>query len=668
LNILPSHLQLHNINLEGEALRITLFLILLSYLSPSWASEKETRISSAPTLDPALVEEVSQSKYWLKLLHYKRNWPIGRLQSQLDGPEFFFAPDGNKNPKSELVETIHAFYKSDLKIGRLKQPPQCAFPERLRYLKTRFDLKVPEVPCPHYDEYLTKLKAKSASLVFSSAYPNNPGSMYGHTFLKIRSNQRTDLLDYGISYAAHVGDDSNNFEFIARGLTGGYPGQFSMLPYYAKVNEYIKSESRDLWEYDLNLNEEETQRMIAHLWELETTSWFDYYFFDENCSFQILAALEIAKPDWELATPNLFTIPAETIKKLASIPGAITQIKYRPSLRNKMQHKYEILTGSERSDFFDLIRFRKTPESIASKNSLDAATAYFQYRRQGQDGKLTEEEEKTQKQILLQRSALNRSIDSVNSTVSSSDQEDSNAMQNRPELGHNPTRIGTSSGFFSDSSVTQSTTFFQEFNFKFAYHDLMNNDLGYIPFSHIDFPAVTLRYIPELSKLNIENITAFSLTSLFPLSFLDKKPSWKLTLDYYSPKDFGCIDCHAIRLESGAGTTINLFSPKYIWYTLLTANAEVGSTFQKGYRIGPKLQTAVLFNPIQIYKIRSGITLNTDLWQSDRQSIFYDAFLDQSLSLSQSFELRFRYLTILRTGTYLADNYRETNASLLFYF
>jgi hypothetical protein len=42
-------------------------------------------------------------------------------------------------------------------------------------------------------------------------------------------------------------------------LTGQYPGEYSIMPYYRKVKEYGDFESRDLWEYELNLTPEETR-------------------------------------------------------------------------------------------------------------------------------------------------------------------------------------------------------------------------------------------------------------------------------------------------------------------------------------------------------------------------------------------------------------------------
>src|SRR5690606_5397884 len=107
------------------------------------------------------------------------------------------------------------------------------------------------------------------SLVYSSAYPNNPASMFGHTFLKIESSRKSNLIDTGINFAAYTPKNPNMLAFMFNGVAGGYLGMWSIEPYFTKVNQYVNSESRDLWEYELNLSKEETHHLLMHLWELE---------------------------------------------------------------------------------------------------------------------------------------------------------------------------------------------------------------------------------------------------------------------------------------------------------------------------------------------------------------------------------------------------------------
>lgn len=80
---------------------------------------------------------------------------------------------------------------------------------------------------------------------------------------------------------------------------GGYPGLFALVPYQEKLSEYRSLENRDLWEYRLNLTQAETERMVEHVWELKQIK-FDYFFFDENCSYRLLELLQVARPSLRL--------------------------------------------------------------------------------------------------------------------------------------------------------------------------------------------------------------------------------------------------------------------------------------------------------------------------------------------------------------------------------
>jgi hypothetical protein len=75
------------------------------------------------------------------------------------------------------------------------------------------------------------------TLVFPTAYLNQPSSMFGHTFLRIDRNGQDDrsrLHSYAINYGAVTGNDGGVM-FAFKGLMGGYPGTVSIMPYYKKV-------------------------------------------------------------------------------------------------------------------------------------------------------------------------------------------------------------------------------------------------------------------------------------------------------------------------------------------------------------------------------------------------------------------------------------------------
>ena len=92
--------------------------------------------------------------------------------------------------------------------------------------------------------------------------------MFGHTLLRIDTREGRDLLGWAVNFAGATGNDGG-IVYAARGLTGGYQGYFSVVPYYEKVKSYGDWENRDIWEYDLALTPDELRLLIDHLWELE---------------------------------------------------------------------------------------------------------------------------------------------------------------------------------------------------------------------------------------------------------------------------------------------------------------------------------------------------------------------------------------------------------------
>src|SRR5688572_16379463 len=173
------------------------------------------------------------------------------------------------------------------------------------------------------------------TMVFASYYLNNPASMYGHTFFEINRPDTRGLLDYTINFAAYP-DTTNGILFAIKGLTGGYPGRFSTMPYYMKVQEYNNLESRDLWEYPLQLDSPSMDRLIRHLWEMGQAS-MGYYFFNKNCSYQLLPLLEVANPSLHVVERFKFkAIPADTLRAVITQPHLARPVRLRPSHVSKM--------------------------------------------------------------------------------------------------------------------------------------------------------------------------------------------------------------------------------------------------------------------------------------------------------------------------------------------
>ncbi len=633
--------------------------------------------NTAFAYDEVKLQQIAQDPYWKKLLHYYRFLPLNSKKGEVDGnvEGFYLAGDsGRTDSLAELKATLEAF-KNQSQVGKLKQPASCAFPERHRFLSQALGEKLPKSsPCELYDHHITSIHAQGVSLVFSTAYASNPGSMFGHTFLKISTGRKSDLLDKGISFAATVPSGEDGFFYILDGLFGGFVGQYSFLNYDEKVNEYVNSESRDLWEYDLGFTPEESLRLLNHLWELESNSWFNYYFVNKNCSYQLLTALEVVKPDWDLSSGWTWVVPAETLKRIIANAGTMKEVRYRPSQRKKMIQSLEVLTADERKVFQNLIRHRITAAEVNSPYVLTSAIQYIQFNRAESAGQDRKDLQEFWDKVLERRSELaqKQSTEPEEVTKNQAMKAAVSAYQApptvHPEHGHGPVRVTLSQGF-AQRPLTPWLAY-GELHLKPAYHDLMNDDRGYPRYSEINFPNITFRYYHKPRKFILEQLQFFGLMSLTPLTFYEKRMSWKVGLEIRNPKDLTCADCEVFHGEMGWGGSVNLFSDFGIIYALAGGYTEVGPSLKRYFRVGPMVDAGIIVNPGAPYKLRLRGLGYGDVFQQSRAPVFGSLHVDQSIAWSPHWETRLegrKNLTWRTRGDSISDS-SDVKISLSYYF
>ena len=308
---------------------------------------------------------------------------IDKKTSEIISPYFFITPLPSKNlAQDELEATIRAFYqpiesvqipqeilqKREKEIRFFKEnsinlPTRsiaaqdyhalCRFPARFAFLQKHLSFtSLPQVNCAEFQTMRDYIAPTKASIIFPSAHINSPASMFGHTFLLLDSTFQSRLLAFAINYQADADPSQTNaISFAFNGLFGLYTGSYSILPYYDKIKEYSNTESRDMWEYELNLTQEEITQLYNHIWELtDAYSW--YYFFHRNCSYNILWLLEVARPSLALRHKFIYQVnPPETLFALQEA-NLITHIAYRPSKRAKLLSYEKVMKEEILGDFY----------------------------------------------------------------------------------------------------------------------------------------------------------------------------------------------------------------------------------------------------------------------------------------------------------------------------
>ena len=550
-------------------MRFFIFLLFSTLSSSLFAA-------TALPLSDTEITSLATQKEWRDLLHYHRVGAIKGTGSQIDDPKFFLATNGNKDPSAELKATLVGFLQGP-SLTDANQAAQCRFPARFFWLKKqRPDLPLQEIKCPDFDPWFAQIDGESVYLIFPAAYLNSPSSMYGHTLFRVKKKgNNAPLLDYAVNYAANADPDDNQLVFSYKGLTGGYPGVVSVMPYYQKVKEYNFLESRDIWEYKLDLTPFEVNQFIRHVWEMQNT-YMSYYFFSENCSYQLLTLLDASSPRLDLADDfTVWAIPADTIRVLKKAK-MIDDASYRPSLLNRMSNMLNQI-GDEQvnvaKDLVDNETLNLTKlETYSPQDQAQILEVAYEYSRYLVARKKVTSSYLNGRSIKLLSLRSKRQSGEVFTPVK--------PPELRDDQGHKTQRLALSVG--SRESSAYSTL-----EYRPSYHGLLDPQGGYLKGAELSMFSGSLRW-DEAKSVEVDNFSFINIRSLSPKNALVTPKSWQINASLL--RDYTIDDELVFRLKGGAGVTQQFGQSMFA--VLLNGSASAEENYQDGYRleVGPELR------------------------------------------------------------------------------
>jgi hypothetical protein len=595
-----------------------------------------------PPGDPYLEELIAQADalgladdpQWLALLHYSPRL-FGGADSTADSPDFLLAPDGRSDPRAELHATLARFFDPAATL-KDDEPPQCALRGRYLWLdrRLRFDpARLPPQACPAWDEWRAAIDPAGVTLVFPESYMNNPSSMFGHTLIRIDSATGKDLLAYGSNYSADTGGDGG-IAFAFKGILGYYDGRFSIHPYYDIIKQYGDWEQRDIWEYRLTLDPAQTDLLLAHLWELRGVT-FDYYFFDENCSYQILVLLDAARPGLELQRQFTgWVIPADTVRAVADTPGLVDGAAFRPSAATRLRHAAEEMPSAQThlaSAIADGDQPPDTPALAALPDDASRAavlgTAFDLFRyRYLTDREATPAEQRRARDILLARSKVpfeGSGLDPVPTPAV------------RPDQSHRKTRATVGTG-------VRDGHFYLEAGVRPLYHSLLDPGGGYTPGAAIDVADLLVRYYTKQREVRVERFTLIEITSLSPVDTFFRPVSWTVGTGLDNrllPGTGGDLGEEYIwHTHGGPGLAVAPW-PHALLYGFAEAIVDWSPSLEENHAIGPQGRVGLYAGPADdrwrahLYGSVTGFVLgDTSQW--------YRGGLDLRLTLTPQMALR----------------------------
>jgi hypothetical protein len=554
------------------------------------------------------ISKLSQSPKWIKLLHYKKNL-IGQYKSEADGKKFFLHDDGKTDPEKELKKSIEIF-------GSTTTPDDshaiCKFPLRYKWLNKELGMpwSASFEDCKTYISFFSKLAAKRASIIFSSYYLSSPNSAFGHTLLRLSrydDKNETEMLDYGINYAAKS-NAKGFFSYVVKGLFGGFQGHFASIPYYYKVREYSNFEFRDLWSYDLNLTKPEILEMVDHIWELGNT-YFDYFYFRENCSYHLLSILEVARPTLNLTDRFvLYSIPADTVRLLQS-EGLIEEGKRRESTYSKLVR----LSGDLNQKDLNLAKTissqpkdtRKLVSGLDNQNAadvLDVSMEAFDYKNFEKILNDDLETKELKSHILKERA--------INPFISKDNLDATKTILDSPAHSHSPTRLSLTESYYD--KIGKST----RFEFRAALHDLLDPPNGSLKEAQLELGKISFDLHDQFysdPRFIFNSMSILNIRSFGEQNFWASPISWEMDLGARQLRRSGCFDCPSAYVNGSIGNSIQLVNRRLLLAFLMNSEVNIQSQFENNYRIGlgPKIFTRLKFSDKWLAGLSSTYHFNT---------------------------------------------------------
>jgi hypothetical protein len=569
-------------------------------------------LSAAPHASDDRLQQLANEPFWISLGHYETA-KLGGWRSYVDDPKFFLAANGAHDPKAELSATLAALYAP---ASKGESHAQCVYPARTRWLRDQLQLSdLPAVDCKEFKQWFKDVAPDSAVLIFPAAYLNSPSSMFGHTLLRIDQagvqKDHTALLSYAINFGAYIEGMDNSILYAWKGLMGGYPGLFALVPYQEKLSEYRSLENRDLWEYRLNLTAEETGRMVEHVWELKQIR-FGYFFFDENCSYRLLELLQVARPGLNLTEQfPLTAIPTDTVKAVKAA-GLVESIDYRPSRERELLERAKALDGAEEQWVLAVSADQKqlqNPEYLAlpkERRALiqDAAYRLERYRANG----LERDAERSQRSFDLLR-AINQNPPPALDI----------ARPGLPEDGHESRTWQAGVGTRDDKA-------FAEYGLRMAYHDLNDNAYGFPLGAQIEILQLKLRQY-EGNHWQLQQLDLATIRSLTPRNALLQPWSWQVAGGLERVLGKHGDETLVSHVNGGGGGTWQL-GEDVLGFALGTVRVEHNNDFAEFVSPAAGFNTGVLWrNPL------GNLSLET------KGDYFTNGEVRRSISLNQQWEL-----------------------------
>jgi hypothetical protein len=232
----------------------------------------------------------------------------------------------------------------------------------------------------------------------------------------------------------------------------------------------------------------------------------------------MLSILETGRPGLDLHQhlPGLYTIPSETLKSLEA-EKLVRKVTFRPAPSTQFYHQLNELSKKDQKEVQDLaFHHKEVSETDPKKKALmyDTALSLVDYKYAKAILKGDEKAQLIKRPLLVGRSKI---------PVRSEDIDYSYKMKTAPHLGHGQKRL-------SFSYVNADSKNMMDVEWRFAFHDVLDNDIGYPPKTKLEVMKAILR--TDGNKYQLRDFSPVDVMMIGKWDTFNRSASWKLKMGH----------------------------------------------------------------------------------------------------------------------------------------
>jgi len=575
-----------------------IFLLLLPNILFSAISDCESFKMLAKS------KNLQDSRIWHSLLHLDKTG-----SPSINTPRFLLS-HGDFSPQKELDKTIEVLLNDKKSV--------CKYPARFLWLKSELNLPIEfrDSECSGFEEYIQKTSPKDLKLVFVSEQVESPSSMMGHVFFKLEGAVASgEKRENAVSFFTVI-DTFNIPYLVVKSTITGMDGYFILSPYKNQIDRYLNLEDRNIWEYELALDDEQKKLIYHHFWELKDID-ITYLFTGFNCATIVDDMLAIADENYKDGF-YLWVTPKDVIKR-AHKKGVIKKAKMTPSIGWELR----MLGDSLDSDTIQNIK------EILKNRDMEALGS-FEF---SQD----EQKRHLEKNLIL---AYTNFLDKAGEKFSDAQRlaiadksKSDKAFEVDLSKYKNPIKSPNSSKISFRKGLGNGG--FDELSFLPASNELHDDNRQYFGESSLKIGEISLS--KNKSNVKLERLELFSMSSLTPWDSMTNSISKEFFMGIENQYDSKLQKHQVFNTKIGFGLTKKLSDDLFV-YSL--GSVGIGANRDKQYvYAAPKIGVIIY----EIFNMKSVLEYAKIYNQMGSKDSYDSLSLDHSIFVNKSINIGLRY-------------------------